>query len=324
MSVLLIGDLHLTDRPRDAYRFDIFPWIAEQQAKHKPAFTFIMGDLCDQKDRHSATLVNRVVDSLTALPDTFIIMGNHDYIDRDNPFFNFLNKLEGVLFITKQMVFDEIAVIPHYRTQEEFNAACREIDDVEILLLHNTFDGAISETGKKLTGLRLHPALSHATRIYAGDVHKPQKSNEITYVGAPYHIRFGDDYKPRCLLVSPGKADQELYFEAPRKWKLTVHDVNDLISNRKLCKGDQVKITIELDKEEAVDWKKHRNQVQVVCDEKELEVFGIDLKINTTQKRASALRLTKTPNEIFAAFCRAEGLGDQTKDAGKSILEDNA
>ena len=111
MSILLIGDTHLTDKPRDAYRFGIFEWIAKQQAKYKPEATFIMGDLCDAKDRHSAALVNRLVDELGTLNEVYILMGNHDYIDHNTPFFKFLSKLEGVHFVTKPCVSGNVALI---------------------------------------------------------------------------------------------------------------------------------------------------------------------------------------------------------------------
>ena len=58
--ILVIGDLHLTDQPKDAYRFGIFKWIKKQIEKHQPEYTVILGDLTDKKDKHSAGLVNRI------------------------------------------------------------------------------------------------------------------------------------------------------------------------------------------------------------------------------------------------------------------------
>ena len=69
----LIVDTHFTDNQRDAYRFGIFDWIVKQQRDKPVAATFFAGDLCDAKDRHSATLVNRVVAGLTKLkPPVYI------------------------------------------------------------------------------------------------------------------------------------------------------------------------------------------------------------------------------------------------------------
>src|ERR1700761_5938869 len=124
----IIGDLHLTDHVRDQYRFGIFKWIQQQQEKYKPAATFLLGDLTDSKDRHSATLVNKIVNGLTSLkPPVYILEGNHDYkADKKNPFFRFLNHIEGLRFITEPAVIKPaysrpIALIPHCRSQNDFD-----------------------------------------------------------------------------------------------------------------------------------------------------------------------------------------------------------
>ena len=90
MSYLLIGDPHLSDRPRDDYRFALFDQVRVWQDIHKPQATFLLGDLTHEKDRHSAALVNKTVEGILKLkPPVFILKGNHDYIDPENPFFKF-------------------------------------------------------------------------------------------------------------------------------------------------------------------------------------------------------------------------------------------
>jgi DNA repair exonuclease SbcCD nuclease subunit len=322
MSYLLVGDLHLTDRPRDAYRFGIFEWIRKQQERYKVKATFIMGDLCDQKDRHSAALVNRVVDALTDLCETYILMGNHDYIDRETPFFKFLNKLEGVSFITKPSVFGDVGAIPHCKTQEQFDEACEELNHVKYLLVHNTFEGAISETGKKLSGLSWSQIQwPNPQCVYAGDIHRPQHTDKITYVGSPYHIRFGDDFQPRCLLVK-GDMELTLHFDCPRKWKLTVRDAEEITLNKDLREGDQVKVTVELAREEAVEWQNYKKQVREACEKRGLEVFAINLKVNTHKKKTKDVKVSATPADIVTSFCKSEGVGSQVREAGLSIIKE--
>lgn len=326
MSYLLIGDLHLTDRPRDAYRFDIFKWIVKQQAKYKPEATFIMGDLCDQKDRHSAALVNRIVDELGRLSAVYILMGNHDYIDPKTPFFKFLSKLKGVFFFAEPCIFGNVAVIPHCREQDRFDAACEKIGEQEgradYLLVHNTFSGAISETGKELSGFSTGQIqfVNPKYGVFAGDIHRPQHTDNITYVGSPYHIRFGDDFEPRCLLLERDLVT-DLHFDCPRKWKLAVRDADEILKDKRLLAGDQVKITVELAREEAVEWQNYRNQIKDACERKEFEVFGIDLKVNTFKKKNKDVKVGHDPVSILGAFCKSEGTSSQIHEAGLSILK---
>ena len=80
MTWLFASDLHLSDRPKDRYRFGLFKWLAEQQQKHQITATFILGDITDRKDNHSAVLVNKTVNSLLTLkPPVYILKGNHDF-----------------------------------------------------------------------------------------------------------------------------------------------------------------------------------------------------------------------------------------------------
>lgn len=321
MSYLLVGDLHLTDRTRDAYRFGIFDWIKKQQIKYKPRATFILGDICDQKDRHSAALVNRIVDLLDGLHETYILMGNHDYIDPSTPFFKFLNKLENVHFIVKPTLIEGIAAIPHCRTQTEFNDACKGFNaPIKMILLHNTFEGAISETGKKLSGFKLnvHPEYG----VYAGDIHRPQVADAVTYVGSPYHIRFGDDFEPRCIFINNQWKEGDLFFDAPRKWKLTVRDANEIIKNKNIHEGDQVKVTVELAREEAVEWQNYKRLVREACEQRKLEVYNINLKVNTIKKKAKDVKATATPAELVGSFCTSEGVGSRVREAGLNIIKD--
>ena len=325
MSWLLIGDLHLTDRARDAHRFKIFDQIKKWQDQYKPDRTFIMGDLCDQKDRHSATLVNRIADELSKLEHVRIIMGNHDYIDPKTAFFKFLNKFETVRFIDRPFLSAGVCIIPHYRTQAELDQAFREFqkhDNIKIVLLHNTFTGAISETGKELTGMTYRKEWPHPRAgIYAGDIHRPQQAGDIVYVGAPYHVRFGDDYKPRCLLIEENGEGIELYLDAPRKWKWTIREPNEILKIGDGRPGDQVKITVEMTREEAQSWQLYKEQVLALCELHGYEVYGVDLKVNTLKHKPKDVKLGTTPAALISKYCQSEGVGTKFRNTGLDLAD---
>lgn len=327
MTWLVTSDLHLTDRPRDAYRFDLFPWLAKQQEKHSVTATFILGDITDSKDKHPSTLVNRLVEEITGLrPPVYILMGNHDYVSYENPFFKFLSCVEGISFVTEPTWLEDhkVAMIPHQPDQASFDSACSIIQQSALgVFCHQCFDGALSEaTNTHLTGLAaslISQIAPHATTL-AGDIHAPQRCGPVTYVGSPYHCRFGDNFIPRVLLIKNDK-EQNLYFPAPAKWSLTVRDEDDLINNEDLRPGDQVKLTVELAREEAIEWAAHKALILEACKEMQLAVYGVELKIKTTKPRERTKAVgAKSQEEIFNAFCAHEVVASNIKKVGLELL----
>jgi len=323
---LIIGDPHFTDRPRDEYRFGLFPWIRKQQLKYKPSATIILGDLCDKKDRHSAKLVNRIVEGIDSLErPIYVLMGNHDYIDPDNPFFKFLNRLDGVEFFVHPTTVGELGFIPHCHDEADFKEAIKAVNGCKVLFLHNTFEGAIAETGAALSGFSMAPlkALKGPVSVFAGDVHRPQQSGPITYVGAPYSVRFGDDFTPRCLLVHGDGTLNNLFFDCPRKWGLTIKSAKELLKNEELLEGDQIKVTLELPREEIVNWKEHKQEVLDACAKLKLEVYGVNMKGNEPVKRDKVYVpiSAQQPSDTLAAFCKAEKLATEIVSMGKEFLK---
>src|SRR5262245_8954498 len=105
MSILITSDWHLSDNPRDEYRWKVFDEIGGLIDRHEVMMLYILGDLTEQKDYHSARLTNRLVDSFMQLelPIT-VLRGNHDGQTIDNPFFKFLRELPHVQWIQEPVV----------------------------------------------------------------------------------------------------------------------------------------------------------------------------------------------------------------------------
>jgi len=322
---LLVGDLHLTDQDRDKYRFEIFDWIKRQQVKYPVAATFLAGDLTDSKNRHSATLVNKVVDGLKKLkPPVYICCGNHDYHDPQNPFFRFLNHIAGItfVFVPLRVIHQaSIAIIPHCRTQDAFERTINVVEPADGYLVHQTFQGAIAETGAVLTGLSASPIelLKPRLGVYAGDVHKPQRQGIVTYIGCPYHVRFGDGFTPRCLFVDESGKRHNIYLDAPYKWSLTISECGDILLDDRLHQGDQVKLTVELPREEAVEWKRIKSEILAACKEKQLEVCGCKLEVKASKLKKQIV--SKQNDSPFDNFCKIEGVPSAIQKVGVSIME---
>ena len=327
MRWLVTTDTHLSDKARDEYRFGLFPWLKKQHAKHKVDRIALLGDLTESKDRHSSKLVNRIVEELRQLPPPIDIpRGNHDGLDPSNPFFGFLNHIEGLRFFIEAF-FDEktkATFIPHCRTQAELDVACGLMPKKpDFVFTHITTAGSIAETGATLSGLSASPinALKPRVGVYSGDVHVPQSHDNVTYVGAPYHVRFGDNFEPRVLLIDNGK-ETNLHFDCPRKYSLTVTSADDIINHPKLRTGDQLKLTVDIAREEAVEWQAIRKQILDACREGGLDVFGIDCNIKTTkQKERVALEMNSRSNhDILEAFCNNEGIASSIRKIGADLL----
>jgi|SRR6516162_563011 predicted phosphodiesterase len=330
---LVTSDIHLSDRPRDQYRLGLFRWLAEQQKRYNVTATFILGDLTEKKDNHSATLVNRAIDEMTRLkPPVYILRGNHDGLDPNNPFFRFLNCIDGFNFITNPN-FDislSVALIPHCRSQQEFDDALKVLQSHKATVMcHQTFDGAIAETGVRLNGLSTATlAATKPLLVLAGDVHRPQHQGIVHYVGAPYHVRFGDDFEPRVLLITGTNVPlglEALKFPAPRKWVVKTNEAWKL--PEAVRKGDHVKIVLTLEREDAVNWHHHRRAMLGLCRDKAVEVFGIDLHIKGEfwkfYEGGVPIKQQQTPEQVLTAFCNHEGITDALRNAGLGLLKNH-
>ena len=208
--LLLTGDWHLNDNPRDAYRWGAVEQIAKLARKHAITDMFVLGDLTDKAGGHSDLFVNRTVELLARLASSFdvhILRGNHDASDPAVPFFRFVNAIKGCRFITEveHWLRDDyrVMLIPNGCWPTPLHA-----DGFDAVYTHHTFAGAQGEHDFRLHGLRL--PLSDVP-IFSGDVHVPQRQGTVTYIGAPTLIKFGDSYQPRVLLVDVTAGSQPLY-----------------------------------------------------------------------------------------------------------------
>ncbi len=331
---LITSDLHLSDRPKDSYRFGLFDWLVKQQHKYKVDATFILGDLTDRKDNHSSALVNRVIDELLKLrPPVYILRGNHDGLDPANPFFRFLQTIEGLDFVVEPMVLGQgyadqprVALIPHQVDQPAFDRACGIVGHkMPGVMMHQTIQGAVAETGMPLSGLQASLVEARQPLVWlSGDIHRPQTLNcGLTYVGAPYRIKHGDDFTPRVLLIK-GDQENDLYFPCLKKHILRVRGAKELKLTDDVRPGDHIKIIIELKKEDIVTWVTQRALAIKICKDLGLEVYGCDLEVldSKTPLRDTVSLQARTPKEIVLAFCKAEGLPSQITDTGLELMNE--
>ena len=336
MNALLISDTHYTDVPRDAYRWKLFDWLRTAIQEHDVRDLFILGDLCEAKDRHSGRLVNRLVDELVAtfkrtnLHKIHILRGNHDSLDPNLAYFRFLRNFPSIEFIetpfTCEYAGREVTMLPHTTDPKKAWDGV-EFHTADYILMHATVKGAVSETGMALDGI---PAgllnTARQAKIYSGDVHVPQKVHvgnvDVEYVGSPYPIRFGDHFKPRAVLLENWRKAVSLPINIIQRLSLTVTAADKKIDLGIVNQGDQIKVRIKLSPSEYGDWNECKRRVLDACVAAGVEVCGLELERveNKIKLKTPTHTSTRTPQQTLTEFCIKNKVGREVGTIGTDLL----
>ena len=331
---LLTTDLHLSEKTEDSYRFDLFPWI-RKHFRNKVGTVIILGDLTDRKNYHADFFVNKVVDCIRSLAkhfNVYILCGNHDYdVDPTQPFFGFLGKYTNVTYISTPTIYHNRLFLPHSRNPgEDWRVLSKpEMESVDIIFMHQTFRGSISESGRELEGISSRRFRRFECPIFSGDIHVPQQLGPITYIGCPYHIHYGDKFEPRVLLINSKFETQDVHFPAPRKLMLDLNHGSDLNKmRRKLQSGDRAKVRIHLPRSEFGNWPEHRDRVRWSASKIGIKLHSITLKeLYSTNKndnnRIKNVSKVRTHAETFDAFCSKYDIASDVTQVGSVFLEDD-
>lgn len=257
-------------------------------------------------------------------------MGNHDFISENTPFFGFLDDKtqdRNLTFVTKPT---EIVVqgssalfLPCTRTWEKAYGKL-DFKPFKFIFCHQTFDGAIAENGIGLRGINPGIFSGSSARIYAGDIHVPQKVNkQIEYVGSPYHVRFGDTFKARVILLE-GKA-KDLYFPFRGREVIIIRNLDDL-SKKDFILGTQVKIKVRLKRSEFPEWPILRKEIKALVGRKGWELCGLSLEKMKTKDRVvedeETIHTAGTPEDILETYAKKKKLNKRMVQAGKMFIEE--
>lgn len=337
MNCALVSDLHFTPHARDAYRWRLFDWLAEIIRAHNVSVLFVLGDLTEAKDYHSSRTVNKLADGFRRLDvETYVLRGNHDGLDPNLPYFNFLRHFPKLHFVTtpfmRSFADRDVAMLPHTKTPEVW-AQIDWLRKSELCFMHATVDGAIGENGYRLDGFP--PALLMSLRgskIYSGDIHVPQTVEGVEYVGAPYPVRFGDKYPGRVVVLENFRKPVEIINEwAPRRRFLTltaalsIDDIEQQLLDFRM--GDQVKVRIALKPHEYVDWDKCKKLALQIVDDCSLELHGLELQriaepVKKLVRRSQPLAPSVTPAERLRAYCAQRQINAEAITLGEQLLKD--
>lgn len=315
MRSILTADWHLTDHPADAYRWDVFDALNADLQKHGPACVYVLGDITDRKDKHSATLVNALAEGFTDLHSHALkivcLMGNHDKPMKGVPFWNVLNELRDtrINFVSKPHRLGDVMLLP-YSDDPAAEWAGLDMVGVRMALLHQPLDGARMESGRLHEGGAL-PRLPRGMRIYSGDMHVPQTVGRVEYVGAPHPIKYGDGYRCRMLeLDKDYKISREIILQPPAKAVVEIGMLDELPAYE-LRNGDSAKFRVNIESADAADWPKMEADLRTWAKRAGVHVSSIEAVVaqDATKGVVNSDALMGDPEAILAGFLDAEGIG---------------
>jgi len=243
-NILLISDLHFDDGFSSEYKWRIFNKIKSIYKETQFDALFILGDLTDKKDRHSGGLVNRIVNELVALDvPIWILRGNHDGLDPNFPYFDFLNHIPKIKFIKEITVLEDferpIVFYPHDTSSQYI-----EVPNA-ISFFHETFRGTIFENGQVADSEEL-TLPEFGSLCFSGDIHEPQQIGDVIYIGSPYHTRFGDSFNPRVILLDiKQNTYKSILTNMPKKITLEISSVEEFEKQIDKFSNDMLRIQIK-------------------------------------------------------------------------------
>ena len=319
MTTLITADLHFSATPRDAYRLQFLhkrlPALLKTYHVDK---LYILGDMCEVKDQHGAVLVNQIVNGLASIAkivsSVSILMGNHDFLQEGHPFFRFTQHIPNITYRDRPRRVGDHLFLPFTRTPEKDWKVVNFIG-VKRIFTHMTFDGATGGFGRKLEGVSLD--LLPEVPIISGDVHTPQKLDKLlTYVGAPYHIDFGDDYAGRVLLLDD-KRVSSVVVGGPQKRLIKAPHLTGARS------GDVVRVEVPIKAKDYSKWAERHEQIRKWAEETGVMLDSVvPVVIDASERAVDKHKMQKAIDDgaLLTEYAKAKKIDERTLAIGREFL----
>lgn len=322
--------------PACEYRWRLWPWLRTTAKEERVKTICILGDMVDRKDNHPSILVNRLCDELKKTRDEtgaeiVVTAGNHDWLKDGEEFFRFLRHFDGIRYVTEPWEHPDVKgslamFLPFTKDPVGDWKGLTSLDQFEYVFMHQTIRGSLASNGERLQdGDTLPDIFDGVGKIYSGDIHVPQIIGSIEYVGSPYHVHFGDNFKPRVVLLENNKHAVDLHVpNMPLRVAVNASSMLQLRS-RDLREGDQVKLRLQLRPEERHNWSQMRREALAWLRSRGVEVHGIELiAVGGDGRRIThgrAARLSRLdPQEAVARYVEDEELGGDALEVGTRLL----
>jgi len=327
---LLISDLHLSDNPLEEYRWKFFDWLSIATEKIDLGTIYILGDLTEKKDHHGAKLVNRLTGNLLNMRDwskrMVILRGNHDGIDPDWPFFHFLSEMNIEYYYRPTIVGREM-FIPYSKDfagdiKGFFGKYKVDLSVVDRIFLHQTTFGGEASNGATLAGFDSGIFADFDGLIFSGDLHKPQETGGIIYIGSPYPVYFGDNFTGGAILLNGNKWERITNLTIRRSMQELDYTKDILIDNLQVKIGDQFKIRMLVNRSDSDQFDLWKKNLRKHIENNGGILVSVELKLAEEKSQLIKKRKFKDtdPLTVLNRYCRAEGLDEYYAEKGKEFL----
>lgn len=328
MSAIVTSDLHWNEAKTDRHRHDEFVERLATIIKGRADELLVLGDITEHKDNHSAWLTNTIVDHfeyLSQLCDVVILRGNHDGYDPEMSFFQFLRRIKNISWISRPtrmtLSCGKCLFLPHTRDYKKEWPGFG-FDEFDFILTHNTFEGALGENHRTLRGIPLSVFPKDA-QVISGDVHVPQETPPVTYVGAPYRIKFGDDYRPRVLLLDTDEI-RSIPVPGPQKRLVELsHDHPSLPDS--LHAGDIIKVRVQLEISHVSQWPEIRKNIFDEGKDLGVEIHSVVPVISympgDRKAKAEQHEIVLDDIKLVKEFARRKGIDVKLLDMALKMME---
>lgn len=331
MSLIVSTDWHLTDRPQDEYRWQIFEKVYALANEHNLGTILLLGDLWDRKNNHSGVLLNRSIKSFKWLQEEtgaeiYVLGGNHDMAIFGQHYWEFLDRMQ-IHYITQPFYHLDAWLLPFSANpMEDWRGLL--LHQARAIFMHQTVAGALIEGNRRIDKTPCPmPPLPRGIPIFSGDVHRPQKVGSITYIGVPHPTRFGESWPNRLFIIKYGDYQHpiEISITGVRKLILDICEPRELFSVI-TRPGDQVKVKCSLPASQMERWPAIESDVRAWAARHEVLLSSIEASIVIEDKEATGatenVAALTVPQEVLRSFAAKEQISDDNVVTGLELLSE--
>lgn len=218
-KAVIISDIHFSLSTLDLASKALISAINKAADLQIPLI--LAGDTTDTKAIIRAEVANKLLQIMNYASErdvhVFILIGNHDLVNEKGKehALNFLGQ-HNVTLVDKASELEgydfQASFIPYQSANQDFIDKLHRIPKGNLVIAHQGFKGAamgdyIQDTSS------VDPKDCEGYRIFSGHYHKHQTLGNITYVGNPYTLSFGeanDGPKGFLVLYDDGSFEREI------------------------------------------------------------------------------------------------------------------
>jgi hypothetical protein len=273
------------------------------------------------------------IEELAKVASVEWVLGNHDYKNRDFPFFRFIGKYQNVRLhefnFTASRAGVSVGFFPHIEDSKEVLQAVRNTS-AEVCLLHCTVPGVVTSAGFVMdSGVEIKGTNK---LVISGDIHLPQKVGDVLYVGSPYQTTFGPDlgdkYDNRILLLekgSDGVSLKSIPTDFPRKVIVSVSVQGELIDSSRVMEGDFVRFkVVGARKEDLMSWEEICDRIRRKYCSVTIDAIVVDSVQSDKPTRKVLLRrgsVSRSEDTVFSDYCSKQDVVPVVRAFGERIIQ---